>query len=86
MNDREDQNFYNIFKFNSYIDYSEGNIKKLNLQIQDSFYRFINNLCLYVYQNLELKIEADEMKSKNEKNSKKEGESEMNVLFSDPTR
>ena len=86
MNDREDQNFYNIFKFNSYIDYSEGNIKKLNLQIQDSFYRFINNLCLYVYQNLCIKTEEDDMNSKKKqkvnKDSKKE-ESEMNVLFLD---
>ena len=35
MNDKEEQNFYNIFKFNSYIDYSEDNIKSINIQIQD---------------------------------------------------
>jgi hypothetical protein len=84
MNDKEDTNYYNIFKFNTYIDYSEDNIKTVNLQIQDSFYRFINNLCLYVYQNLSIKTEADDMKLKNEnRNSKNEEESEMNVLFLD---
>ena len=76
-------------KYNNYIDYSEDNIKQNNLKIQDSFYRFIINLCLYVYQNLSIKTDADDMKlvaskMKNKNNkSNNETETEMNVLFLD---
>ena len=85
MNDKEDEKYYNIFKYNKYIDYSDENIKSINLTIQDSFYRFINNLCLYVYQNLSIKTEGDDMKIKTRNNSKmdNEAETEMNVLFLD---
>ena len=76
-------------KDNNYIEYSEDNIKQINLNIQDSFYRFINNLCLYVYQNLSIKTDADDMKKvaskmKNKNNNaNNETENEMNVLFLD---
>ena len=87
MNDKEDEKYYNIYKYNKYIDYSDDNIKSLNLLIQDSFYRFINNLCLYVYQNLCIKTEGDDMKmkSRSKSNSKinSDTEQEMNVLFLD---
>ena len=77
-----------FFKSYNYIDYSEDNIKQTNLKIQDSFYRFIHNLCLYVYQNLSIKTDADDMKMvaskiKNKKNNNTNIETEMNVLFLD---
>ena len=33
------------------IDYDNG-INDINLEIQESFYKFINNICIYLYQNL----------------------------------
>ena len=84
MNDKEDEVYYNIFKNYRYIDYSDENIKNINLKIQDSFYRFINNLCLYVYQNLSVKTAADDMRmSSSENKTMGENENEMNVLFLD---
>ena len=88
MNDKEDEIYYKIFKYYKYIDYSDENIKKINLKIQDSFYRFINNLCLYVYQNLCIKTAADDMKMtannvNKSNNNVNENEDEMNVLFLD---
>ena len=83
-NDKEDELYYNIFKNKKYIDYSEENIKNINLKIQDSFYRFINNLCLYVYQNLSVKTEADDMnKINNSDDTGNKDVTEMNVLFLD---
>ena len=76
-----DNKLNDTFKLSNYIDYSEENIKNVNLIIQDSFYRFINNLCLYVYQNLCVKTEADDMNKLDETNNK--DINEMNVLFLD---
>ena len=44
------------FKYYSLIEYNH-NIHKINLGIQESFYRFINNICIYLYQNLKISIE-----------------------------
>jgi hypothetical protein len=41
------------FKNYNYIDYNE-NLDKINKKIQESFYRFINNICVYLYQNLKI--------------------------------
>jgi hypothetical protein len=87
MNDKEDE-YYNIFKNNKYIDYSDEKIKEINLKIQDSFYRFINNINLYVYQNLLVKTEADDMKKmkdklKNKNSNNNEDEDEYNVIYLD---
>ena len=87
MNDKEDE-YYNIFKNNKFIDYSDGKIKEINLKIQDSFYRFINNINLYVYQNLLVKTEADDMnkmkdKLKNKNSNNNEDEDEYNVIYID---
>ena len=77
----EENIYYKIYKIYSYISYN-NNIKDINLKIQDSFYRFINNISLYFYQNLSIKAEADDLKMKsNEKDMNKE--EEMNVIFLD---
>ena len=54
-NDIDNSDAYKLFKNGDYLDYDDGNnnyIKRVNIQIQDAFYRLINNLCLYFYQNL----------------------------------
>ena len=78
----EENILYDINKSNSFISYNE-NIKKINLKIQDSFYRFINNISLYFYQNLSMAIEADNKKVKKDNNnsSNNNKEEEMNVTF-----
>ena len=70
--------YYNIYRINSYISYDK-NIKDINLKIQDSFYRFINNISLYFYQNLSIKSESDDNRSKKLLYDNIEGE--MNVIF-----
>ena len=40
------------------IDYDKT-INHNNLQIQESFYRFINNICIYLYQNLKINISTE---------------------------
>ena len=70
--------YYNIYRLNSYISYDK-NIKDINLKIQDSFYRFINNISLYFYQNLSIKSESDDNGSKKQLYDNIEGE--MNVIF-----
>ena len=47
---------------NNFIDYDEkgqNSIKNKNRNIQEGFYRLINNICLYFYQNLSLKSDDD---------------------------
>ena len=85
MNEEEKSQYYNIYKLNSYISFNDT-IKKLNIHIQDSFYRLINNLSMYFYQNLSMKSEGDDIQLKktekniNDKTGKKE---EMNVIFNE---
>ena len=78
----EDNILYNIYKTNTYISYDK-NIKNINLKIQDSFYRFINNISLYFYQNLSIKSEGDDSKINQKNKSNNYKEEEMNVIFLD---
>ena len=71
----------NAFILN-FLDYDDKYIKNINIKIQDSFYRLINNLCLYFYQNLSIKTRDDDMNKKSEVNNKGE-QVEMNVIFRD---
>ena len=83
MNEEEKSQYYNIYKLNSYISFNDT-IKKINIQIQDSFYRLINNISMYFYQNLSIKSEGDDIKlkkNKNNTNTKTAQEEEMNVIF-----
>ena len=81
-NDAENTEQYKLFKDGDFLDYDDGKnnyIKKNNLEIQESFYRLIINLCLYFYQNLSIKTEIDDLKKDNEKINK----TKMNVIFRD---
>ena len=53
-NELENNEAFKLFKNGDYMDYDDSKnnyIKKNNIEIQDAFYRLINNLCLYFYQN-----------------------------------
>ena len=71
-----------------FLDYNDK-ISSFNIEIQESFYRFIQYICLYFYENLKIRTNIDEpvynkneIKIKKNKNSnKKIDESEMNVIF-----
>ena len=55
-------NSKNYNGYNNFIDYDErgqNSIKNKNKIIQESFYRLINYICLYFYQNLSLKSDDD---------------------------
>ena len=51
----------NEFKDYSIIEYNKD-IHYINLEIQESFYRFINNICIYFYQNLTIQITTASLK------------------------
>ena len=56
------KNLLKILKNNNFIDYDErgiNSIKNKNRNIQEGFYRLINYICLYFYQNLSLKSDDD---------------------------
>ena len=86
MSEDEKSKYYEIYKSKSYISYDD-NIKKVNIFIQDSFYRLINNISMYFYQNLQTKTEGDDINKKNKgqnnsnNNTNGEQEQEMNVIF-----
>ena len=82
MNDDDKSIYYEVYKSNTYISYDD-NIKNLNLIIQDSFYRLINNISMYFYQNLSIKTEGDDLKLKNKEDKNSQEEQEMNVIFSE---
>ena len=44
-----------------YDDNKSSYIKRININIQDAFYRLFNNLCLYFYHNLSIKAEDDDI-------------------------
>ena len=50
-------------------------IKKMNFEIQDSFYTLVNYLCMYFYQNLSLKLNSN-----NNKNLKKKLKKEKELM------
>ena len=86
-NEIDDNEQFKLFKTGDFLDYDDDKnnyIKKTNIEIQDAFYRLINNLCLYFYQNLSIKTEDDDFK-KNEiiENAKIRDKTEMNVIFRD---
>ena len=77
--------YYGIYKSKAFISYDK-NIKNLNTKIQEYFYRLINHISMYFYQNLSIKVEGDDMETTNKvqrMNSKKEYEEKMNVMFID---
>ena len=83
-NELENNDAFKLFKNGDYMDYDDSKtnyIKKKNIEIQDAFYRLINNLCLYFYQNLSIKTEDDDMKKYSETKTKKIYKTEMNVIF-----
>ena len=73
--------------YNNFIDYDErgqNSIKNKNKIIQESFYRLINYICLYFYQNLSLKSDDDKEDLKkiiiNRKNKGLSTDT-MNIIF-----
>ena len=52
------------YKSYKMIDYNKE-INEINLNIQESFYRFINNICIYFYQNLTINLSAEGKKNNN---------------------
>jgi len=68
-----------------FIEYTDNDIAFYNKEIQEAFYEFINNICIYFYENLSIKASQDEMRNRNENNknnkNKKDQESIMNVIF-----
>ena len=69
-NKSSNSNFYKYISKQNFIYYNEDNkdcnlnIKYINKDIQEAFYRMINNLCLYFYQNLYIKDEVIDPKKK----------------------
>ena len=61
-----------------YLDYNDE-IHKQNRRIQESFYRFINNICIYFYQNLMINFSTET--SKKQKNEKAELEFDGKYSF-----
>ena len=67
LNNKNNLDFYKNISKCDLIDFNEENkinIKKINKEIQEAFYRLINNLCLYFYKNLTLKDEIIDPKKK----------------------
>ena len=80
----ENNESFKLFKNGDYMDYDDNlqnYIKKTNKEIQDAFYRLINNLCLYFYQNLSIRSEDDDKNKFSETIRKKIDKAEMNVIF-----
>ena len=80
---------FKLFKNGSFLDYDDDKdnfIKKTNINIQDAFYRLLNNLCLYFYQNLSIRTDDDDLNKKNQAKTDKDmkkDKTEMNVIFKD---
>ena len=72
----------------NFLDFKQD-IAESNRKIQESFYEFNNNLCLYFYENLNVKTDRENQSPENKENdSKREDEEEektkdqdLNVLF-----
>ena len=83
-NEIENSEEFKLFKNGDYMDYDDSKtnyIKKTNIEIQDAFYRLLNNLCLYFYQNLSIKTEDDDIKKYSKTINRKIDKTEMNVIF-----
>jgi len=75
LSNKNNIEFYSHVSKRSLIDYNEENtsyenIKKINIDIQEAFYRLINNLSLYFYENLSLKDEFNKENSQKPKDKK----------------
>ena len=57
------------------------NINKKNREIQEAFYEFVHNICLYFYENLSIKAPEDQEYKTTQAIPKKKKESIMNVIF-----
>ena len=64
-----------------FIDFNKDKISKINREIQESFYEFINYICLYFYENLTIRSTDDISDDNNKNEIKKENEHVMNVIF-----
>ena len=88
LNDRKNNTKINFIEYDN-IDQNnmtsnKKSINYCNREIQEAFYEFINNICIYFYENLSIKARQDDMRSRNENNkdnNNKEQESIMNVIF-----
>ena len=60
-----------------------SNIYLNNREIQEAFYEFVHNVCLYFYENLSIKAQEDEQDISKNKNKNKNDiiYSNMNVIF-----
>ena len=70
--------------FINYDEKGENSIKNKNKNIQEGFYRFINYMCLYFYQNLSLKSEDDKENLDNiiiNRKNKELNADTMNIIF-----
>lgn len=70
--------------FINYDDKGENSIKSKNRNLQEGFYRFINYMCLYFYQNLSLKSEDDKENLDNiiiNRKNKGLNADTMNIIF-----
>ena len=72
-------------KFLDYDDVNDKNnftIYARNREIQEAFYEFIHNVCLYFYENLSIKTFSDQnYSSRSTIRNDKNDENEMNVIF-----
>ena len=57
------------------------NIHLKNLEIQEAFYEFVHNVCLYFYENLSIRAQEDEQNKSKNKNKNDIIYSNMNVIF-----
>ena len=88
LNDRKNNTKINFIEYDNIdqnnLTSNKKSINYYNREIQEAFYEFINNICIYFYENLSIKARQDDMRSRNENNkdnNNKEQESIMNVIF-----
>ena len=68
-------------RFISYDENGQNSIKMINRNIQEGFYRLVNYLCLYFYQNLSLKSKEEKEIEINRKNKGNVEAETINVIF-----
>ena len=83
-NEAYETNYINS-RTNTSININSTSINKNNIEIQEAFYEFVHNMCLYFYQNLSIKAQEDEQNKNSIKSSEIKGnkskEQIMNVIF-----
>ena len=68
--------------YNDFKDKNNSSIYARNREIQEAFYEFIHNACLYFYENLSIKTYSDQDNSaRSTIKNNKINENEMNVIF-----